>query len=536
MFELSNKIAEFFAKCSEGPEHMSNFNFSGDGDRPLKTSNVDMLKDIIRTLNIRKATGRDGIPAIVYKHISNNIINHINSLFNAIILSKHFPNPWKRAVIFPLRKKGYDGSKIEHYRPISILPIISKLFEKIFYILNGYFLMDSTPDFQFGFKAGKSTANALVEVGDFIKRNIGDGKVVIGITLDICKAFDKMNRLILLNDLNNDHQVNKNFIEFMAGYLSNRSFQVKIESEISNIFNTFSGVPQGSVLSPQIFNYAVKDLPKLDDFWANSAMQVQYADDYIMLVACDNLVRFKPLIQNHINGVIDFLNSKGLQVNYNKSSWICFYKKLGNFSTRVRRSIKNFFLELNGQTIIKSDSLRYLGIILDNKMNFVKDNSDKISRAKAAFFGHYNLFKSKYLPVETKLLLYKTIVRPILTYGFAIKINISSHQMHRIRLVERLFLRIIYGVRRRSDGRWPNNRHLFVEILPIDKFVVHLLNRWLPKHNVSNDGINDNDITNKLHQTSYVLNDSFIDMNQNSSVSLLRFYSFNRNFTKISYS
>ena len=201
----------------------------------------------------KTSCGVDGISNSLLKSIKSEIVQPVTVLINQMLTTGIFPDKLKIAKVVPLYKKG-DNTLFPNYRPISILPSLSEIFEKIVYSqLYAYFecnkLLYSS---QYGFRQGHSTEFAALELIDKITFLMQEGKVPVGVFLDMSKAFDTLNHDILLDKLSylGISGISK---DLLASYLSNRQQYVRFDDQNSEIAQITTGVPQGSILAPFFF-------------------------------------------------------------------------------------------------------------------------------------------------------------------------------------------------------------------------------------------------------------------------------------------
>jgi len=239
-------------------------------------TNLSELSEIIKNLPNRKSPGHDLITNSILKKLPNKAVVFMTVLFNALLKLSYFPTAWKKAKIIMIKKSGKDNTDPKNYRPITFLSLVSKIFEKIIHFRRIKHLnaTEAIPHYQFDFKPNHSTTQQLLRITEHISN--GFEKKEHTAFLDIANAFDKVwhdGLLYKLKCLNTPTVI----FNIIRSFLYSCSFNVQIEDTNSDITYINAGVPQGSKLSPILFNLYISDF--------NTTMNTEialYADDSVI--------------------------------------------------------------------------------------------------------------------------------------------------------------------------------------------------------------------------------------------------------------
>lgn len=357
------------------------------------------IKDFLKKkLKRKKSTGLDELPPGMLKDCAQHLIVPLHHIINQSLRSSTVPNAWKQAKIVPLFKSG-DTNKPENYRPISVLPILSKLLEKAVHTQLMEFLENEKllNDSQFGYRAKRSTHLATTLLVDEVRQAAENGKLVGALFLDLSKAFDTISHDVVLRKLSSYGVDNVELLWF-TDYLFNRSQVVEVGNRTSASFNVVSGVPQGSILGPILFLIFFNDFSE----HLEKSKCIQFADDTVIYVANADPYIIETTLNDELENVSTYLNDNELILNLKKgkTETVLF----GTSKRLSRKNTKNTIqLAMQGQPIHHSTSYIYLGNELDSSLTLV-DNFEK-SYKKAA--GRLNLLRK---------------MRPFLSFEAAYKI------------------------------------------------------------------------------------------------------------------
>ena len=281
-FNITNNLA---AQLPSDPVISPPIQLISSGSRPnsmalLKTDFVE-VEQIINNLKTTSATGWDSIPASLIKSAKHVLVPVLTHLFNLCPIVGVFPGEFKKALVHPIYKSGDTGS-VTNYRPISVLSILSKILEKLLYRrLTGY--LDSfniIADNQYGFRRGKSTEDAILNMTELVAQNFNSKYKTIGLFLDLSKAFDTVSIPSLMEKML-EIGVRGIAYDIFKSYLTDCTQRVIINDTVSQDEALCYGVPQGSVLGPTLFSIYVNDLCKLS---LPNCKILSYADGTVLLI------------------------------------------------------------------------------------------------------------------------------------------------------------------------------------------------------------------------------------------------------------
>ena len=372
---------------------------------PISTNDIVSL---VCKLNPNKAAGSDGISAQMLLLCGDSVALPLQIIFNNVLLTGIYPSIWKLANVTPIHKKN-DKQIISNYRPISLLPICSKIFEKIIFnhLYNFFNTNNLITNKQSGFRPGDSTINQLLDLVDSIHQSFDAYPTleVRAVFMDISKAFDKVWHDGLIFKLK-QNGVSGSLLKLFEDYLSNRKQRVVLNGSASDYKDIRAGVPQGSVLGPLLFLIYINDLEE------NIKSQIRFFADDTMLFS--TVEKNPATTANELNQDLETISQWAYQwkMEFNPDPTKQATELL--FSCKKNPPIHPplFF---NGSVVTKVNEQKHLGLILDEKLSFRSHVNEKITKTKKIIGMIRHL--SKYLPIKTLVLMYKSLVRPHFDYG-----------------------------------------------------------------------------------------------------------------------
>ena len=364
------------------------------------------INDVLDGLNVKKAHGPDKLSANMIKLCGHHLSLPLQIIFENILDTGIFPDQWKEANVTPVHKKN-DKQIITNYRPISLLPILGKVFERIVF-KNLYNYLNSNnliTKKQSGFIPGDSCTNQLLSLVHEIHAAFDDKKCleVRSVFLDMSKAFDKVWHKGLIFKLK-QNGVDGKLLNFFTNYLSNRKQRVVINGKESTWAAVRAGVPQGSVLGPLLFLIYVNDLEN----GIKSKIKF-FADDTSLFSVVHDPATSASDLNHDLTLISSWANQWKMSFNPDPTKpaeeVLFSHKKV---------KVVHPHLSFNGIEVKRVGEHKHLGLILDSKLTFVKHINEKLSIAKKWIGIIRHL--SPYLPLKSLDQIYKMHIRPHLDY------------------------------------------------------------------------------------------------------------------------
>lgn len=381
----------------------------------------------------------DILPTNLFKNVFNCLATELLQIVNNSLKSGIFPEAVKIAVIRPLLKKSsLDVSVLNNYRPISNLPFIGKIIEKVIYRqLNNFLISTGCLDkFQSGFRPHHSTETALIKVLNDIRLNTDSGKISVLVLLDLSAAFDTVDHAILLDRLENWVGLSGTALNWFKTYLTDRKYFVSIGNFKSEQMTMTCGVPQGSILGPLLFNIYM--LPLSQILQKKNIAYHSYADDtqiYIALSPKD----YGPIdsLCQCIEQINTWMCHNFLQLNKNKTEIIVF----GSHDKRLGVSAHLDSLSLQTKT-----QVRNLGVILDSELNF---DSHINSITKSAYYHLKNIARIRdFMPKQDLEKVIHAFISSKLDYCNGLFTGLSKKAIRKLQYIQNAAARVLTKTRK----------------------------------------------------------------------------------------
>ena len=396
------------------------------------------LDEHIKSLDPKKTTVENDIPTKILidtKEIANV---YLTNIYHKCIDNQTFPLSLKKADVIPSYKQ-LERTSSKNYRPISLLPCISKLYERDMYNQITCYMENHLSPYLFGFRKAHSTEQCLNTMLENWKKSLDSKKQVGAVLTDLSKAFDCLNHDLLIAKFE-AYGFNTQALIFIQDYLSNRSQRTKINSEYSSYRDIKYGVPQGSILGPLLFNIFLNDI----FFFVNDSNITNYADDNTPYAAEDSVEKLLETLERETNIVIEWFKVNEMKSNSDKCHLIIVNNQDNN-------------IKIGNDIITSKTSVKLLGVTIDNKLNF-NEHVDNICK-KANNKLHALARIAKYLNPDKLRILMKTFIESQFNYCPLIWMFHSRQLNSKINKLHERALRIVY-----------KNPHLtFQQLLDLDK-------------------------------------------------------------------
>lgn len=384
---------------------------------------------LINSLKLNKSSGHDDIHPFFLKVASNVIAYPLSEMINLCLCYGVFPDKLKFAKVIPVYKSG-PKNHLNNYRPISLLPSLSKVLEKIirtrmlsFFQINN--ILTST---QFGFRNKHSTIHPILDLITCCFDNLQNKQFSTMLFLDIRKAFDSVSHIKLIKKLQH-YGIRGLAIDLLHSYLQDRHQYVSINNFQSTAQHITYGVPQGSILGPLLFLVYINDLPH-----SLQTIPRLFADDTALLISEDTLKKTIDMTNSELTKVNQWMFSNNLAINSQKTIGL-------TVSPSMHTTTPLYSIRLNNEMIKVTNNAKYLGVIFDNLLSFkphIKYLEKSISRSVGIIAK-----LSYYLPTKSLITLYYSLVHSNLLYALPVWASTYKTYLTKLKTLQNKAIRII---------------------------------------------------------------------------------------------
>lgn len=436
-------------------------------DSPITLSEINT---VLKEHNPDKAPGYDQITLrqwkIIFEFQPRNLLNALNRCF----FSGYFPRIFKRATISLIRKPGKRSNEVSSFRPISLLPVMGKIFEAIINKRLIYYLheQEHINSNQYGFVKGKTTADLLHDVVSKIGELRKSRRRCALIQIDIASAFDRAWHCEILNQIKLSH-VPGHLYRVIESYLKEREVTINIHNQNSTLPIT-RGCPQGSILGPSLWNLTIFDILKLE---IPDTTIFAYADDLLLLCSSKSNESLIKTIEN----AIKFLKTKLTEIKLDIAT-----EKLKILRILTRGEPATIRVNIDGEIVESVDNIFHLGIYIDNKLSWNRQIEHLKSSADLFINKTRRIAKTTWgINEKIRNLLYEAVIIPKMTYASSLWFHKFNYIQYRKKFdqIQRFILTNLFGYWKTVSSAavqvLTNKKPLYLDI--IDSSLIYMLKR-----------------------------------------------------------
>ncbi|KAG1713961.1 RNA-directed DNA polymerase from mobile element jockey [Nymphon striatum] len=419
-FGIANALGQSFCRNSSSDNCTGSFrsykNRAESHQLDFKTTNTEVynqvfsLEELRRSLRASKDTspGPDSIHYQMLKHLPDCSLALMLNIFNTIWITGAIPSSWLEATVIPIPKPGKDHTDPSNYRPIALTSCICKTMERMINCRLTYFLETNNifTKYQSGFRRHRSTIDHLVKFETLVREAFVRREHLVAVFFDLEKAYETTWKYGILRDLFNSGLRGRMPI-FINHFLTNRKFRVRVGTTFSDRFDLEMGVPQGSILSVTLFSLKINDIV---NHVKSGTQCFLYVDDLVVAYASKSISTIERHLQLSLNKIEKWTNENGFKFSSSKtvSMHYCLL-------TRPHHDPQ---LRLGSSPIPLVNSTRFLGLIFDKKLNFLKHMQVLKSKCLRAL-NLLRILSNTNWGADRKVMLrfYRSLIRSKLDYG-----------------------------------------------------------------------------------------------------------------------
>ncbi|MCG8430697.1 MAG: endonuclease/exonuclease/phosphatase family protein [Candidatus Omnitrophica bacterium] len=451
---IANTLGQRFSSNSSSQNYSQNFrNHKERSERktPNFSTRIDLsynspfsLEELTSAIQASgdTAPGLDGIHNKLLKHLPSISLTCLLSLLNGIWTSGSFPDQWRQAKVIPIPKPKRDLSDPSNYRPIALTSCLCKLMERMVTNRLNWFLESNNilSPYQCGFRTKRSTNDHLVRLESFVRESFIANQHLVAIFFDLEKAFETTWKHGILQNLH-DLGLRGHLPTFIQNFLQHRSFQVQVGSCISEAFEQEQGVPQGSILSPALFNIQINSITETLRPSADCSL---YVDDFVVCYRGASMPTIERQLQLQLNSIQKWADTNGFKFSPEKTAAVHFCNK------KKKHADPDLYLNGNRKIPVQ-DQAKFLGVLFDKKLSFIP----QLKQVKQNAMSAMNVLKSISgtewgADKDSMLRLYRSLVRSRLDYGSIVYGSARPSYLKMLDPVHHQGLRLCLGAYRTS--------------------------------------------------------------------------------------
>ena len=397
------------------------------------------VQRMLKNVREEASTGPDDLSPYLIKRLSSALAPNVTRLINISLESGHVPTVWKEANVTAVYKKKGSKTDVNNYRPISVLPALGLVLEKIVARqLQGYCDAYSIiPNEQFGFRKNSSCELALLAAQDKWMGDVAKGSYVGTLMVDLSKAFDSVDHTQLIDELQKIG-CDRDSLRWFSSYLDGRVQRVKSGNTTTPWKPVNKGVPQGSALSPLLFNILMRQLPS-----ASGSDCFQFADDLTNSATCSDLNGLRDKLEKVYCNIKSFCTRFNMEINLKKTQLIVFKP--------VRKILPDeFHIVLDGISIYPEKKVQVLGVTLDRHLTM----ADHIDLTVSKCHGLLGMLRraSTTLPRQLLKLAYTSLIRSQLEYCSAVFTTAAPSHLTKLDVIQKMASRIVMNADSRAHS------------------------------------------------------------------------------------
>ena len=395
----------------------------------------DFVRWEIDIMSEKKATGLDDVSSKILKLAKPAILSSLVYIINLSLSTGSFPDLWKIAKIIPLHKGG--DLSVNNFRPIAILPVVSKIIERavhqhLYDFLSEHRLINPT---QSGFRPLHSTETCLLDMINDWASCMNSGKMVGVAFIDLRKAFDTVNHDILLSKLH-DLGASDTSINWFQSYLSGRTQKVSFKNSLSSSRPVTTGVPQGSILGPLFFIIFINSMSSVISHGRIS----MYADDTTLSVSGKDPQDISNKLTSDLESIVKWLNVNDLVLNTDKTNVML----IGTAGKLRKVDEKDFVVFVNGKQLERVKKAKCLGVIIDEQLKW----HDQVVNIVQKVFCKLGLIRrlKPFMDCDILNFIFKAFVQPMFDYCSLSWYGRFKDDTHKLDVVHKRCARVILGM------------------------------------------------------------------------------------------
>ena len=436
---ISDKM-KILERWNEHFQDLLNMDHPQSVEHSLRSSNQDLiappsLEEIaegIKKLKNHKAPGPDTIPSELLKNSGIDGLKMIHHIILSVWNSETLPQEWKLSTVCPIHKKG-DILECSNYRGISLLCTSYKVFSNILFNRLSFYAENIIGDYQCGFRRGRSTTEQIFNLRQILQKTREFQISTYHLFIDFKTAYDCINRKRLIEALN-EFDIPDKLVKLISLTLTDTKMRVKIQGDLSEPVDIENGVRQGDALACLLFNIALEKIIRdskintRSTIFSKSVQIIAYADDI------DIIARTQKDLKDAFLALEREAQKMHLSINQSKTKYMqC-----------LTNSDSSTHLEIGDYSFEKVNSFIYLGSEVNIENNLTSEIRRRSIAANRCFYGLRRFLKSNEIKRDTKLLLYRCLIRPVLTYASETW-TMTQTEEKTLALFERKILRSIFG-------------------------------------------------------------------------------------------